>query len=1147
MKSTIMNRRGRWLAGTAICALVAGVSNAQEVVETTTMPAEAEDSAAVQDTVVIVGSRLAAKTAEEFKRNADTTVDSITATDIGVFPDRSIAEALQRVPGVSVVRTADPTDVTHYTSEPSGVVVRGLTQTRSEFNGRDVFSANSGYGLNYEDVSPALVSRVDTFKNQTAEMIEGGIAGTINIVTSVPFDSAGEVRTLSIAANYGDISKRTSPEISGVYSNRWDTDIGELGFLISGTHSDLTTTSRGAVQGRTVIFEPNTYADASGALIDQELYIPSGIFYTETEYDRVRDGISLAGQWESPDNRWLATAQYNRTSYENTWKERLQENYWKFIEQGTPHTTTFSDPTFIMPPEAAGGAAAGDAFGFQSNGLFGMGTIAQSFGGAGDWGYGGIDWSTDPITYLAGSTDNLGVLGNGQPLYEPCLNVEPLHTGACPRGVEVLTKTRYSNEERTIDDLSFNLKWDASDDLRFNFDYQHVEAKTDLYDVVVGFRTYADVALDLTSGLPELTWLAPSYQNFEGTIDTAFYNPNNYNPNNVMDHITDSEGTLDAFRADLAYDVDSTPWIEGLSAGVRFASRSQDHKWSKYNWDTVSGWNSPNPADSFQLTSGATYNDDGSLRFPGYEQGYWEAVNFGQDILGGGLVGNSPLLFMNFDYLSDRDWLVDNFSEAGQTATGASDIGAYWDAICNRPEELEGSCFTAGEIVDVSEDTQSAYAMLKIGGDDAKVGNWPVVGNVGVRYVELEVESTGSYNFAETFSGSEVACSLPIDATTGVVDLTDLTTLGLPEQWTCLAANSLDDQAFANGLSNASTINTTHSYVLPSLNLRFEVADDTFIRFAASKAISKPDIGLLKNYSVIRRSLNGGGGFNAVAGNASVNLDTAGNPESLAYTYYANNTNPALAPIEATQFDLSFERYFEDVGSFTGVIFYKDLDNYIQNGSFEATIQNNGVERTVVTSIPVNGDGASIQGFELAYRGYFDELPAPFDGLGLEANYTYVENDGVTNANLKSDSAQSGDAGDVSVAYSSLSGMINPGRLENLSDHTVNIVGVYEKGKLGARLAYNWRSEYLISVNDCCVGFPVWGEAEGFLDASVRYALTDNIEVSLQASNLLEERAETRAQVRGPTDIDPDQASVFLPASTFEYDRRFQLGLRAKF
>ena len=81
----------------------------------------------------------ALQSAQEIKRSADTVVDSITATDIGAFPDKSVAEALQRVPGVTVNRFAATGDTAHFSAEPSGVIVRGLPQVRSEFNGRDSF------------------------------------------------------------------------------------------------------------------------------------------------------------------------------------------------------------------------------------------------------------------------------------------------------------------------------------------------------------------------------------------------------------------------------------------------------------------------------------------------------------------------------------------------------------------------------------------------------------------------------------------------------------------------------------------------------------------------------------------------------------------------------------------------------------------------------------------------------------------------------------------------------------------------------------------------------------------------------------------------------------------------------------------------
>ena len=198
----------------------AGVSVVALVMATTGLLAQAafaQDTAGAEDEqtdVVVVGTRKALKTAQDIKKNSDTVVDSITATDIGAFPDKSVAEALQRVPGVSVIRSAAKDDVMHYSAEPSGVIIRGLPQVRSEFNGRDTFSATSGYGLSWSDVPPEMMAGVDTYKNMTAEMIEGGIAGSVNLRTRTPFDSKGRVLAASAEANYGNLSESITPSLS---------------------------------------------------------------------------------------------------------------------------------------------------------------------------------------------------------------------------------------------------------------------------------------------------------------------------------------------------------------------------------------------------------------------------------------------------------------------------------------------------------------------------------------------------------------------------------------------------------------------------------------------------------------------------------------------------------------------------------------------------------------------------------------------------------------------------------------------------------------------------------------------------------------------------------------------------------------------
>ena len=130
--------------------------------------------------IIVTGIRQSLRSAQNIKRNSDTVEDVITATDIGALPDRSVTEALQRVPGVAINRFAAPSDPDHFSVEGSGVVVRGLTFTRSEFNGRDTFSTGVyGQAINFQDVPAELLGSVEVFKETTADRIEGGLSGTV--------------------------------------------------------------------------------------------------------------------------------------------------------------------------------------------------------------------------------------------------------------------------------------------------------------------------------------------------------------------------------------------------------------------------------------------------------------------------------------------------------------------------------------------------------------------------------------------------------------------------------------------------------------------------------------------------------------------------------------------------------------------------------------------------------------------------------------------------------------------------------------------------------------------------------------------------------------------------------------------------------
>jgi outer membrane receptor protein involved in Fe transport len=98
---------------------------------------------------------------------------------------------------------------------------------------------------------------------------------------------------------------------------------------------------------------------------------------------------------------------------------------------------------------------------------------------------------------------------------------------------------------------------------------------------------------------------------------------------------------------------------------------------------------------------------------------------------------------------------------------------------------------------------------------------------------------------------------------------------------------------------------------------------------------------------------------------------------------------------------------------------------------------------------------------------------------------------------------------------------------------------MYEKGRVSARLAYSWRDEYMVTAIDCCVSYPIWNDAYGALDGSISWDVTDNIQLQLSGSNLLNTETVLRQQVSNYED-----GGLTLPNAWFQNDRRFTLSFR---
>ncbi|WP_343729895.1 TonB-dependent receptor [Duganella sp.] len=327
-------------------------------------------------TVTVVGQRAALESAQKIKQNADEIVDSVVADDIGKLPDKSVTEVLQRIVGVTIDRTMNRVDpqqgvgdgIQHFAAEGTGVSIRGLSYVRSELNGRDSFSANGGRSLSFEDVPPELMAGVDVYKNPSAEQVEGGIGGLVNLRTALPFDFKGRKGALSVEAARSDLRGKTSPSFSGMLSDRWDTGLGQFGALIDVAHSRINTRSDGISVGPYIPRNNIVVGDTSG----KTRWAPGGMGFTTNNFARDRDGLYGALQWKKD------TLSSSLTYFRSKYKINTTEN--SFFQGGQASVTTL-DPGATFDDQ---GALLTGVLRDPSEGGVNVGTAARATGRTAD-------------------------------------------------------------------------------------------------------------------------------------------------------------------------------------------------------------------------------------------------------------------------------------------------------------------------------------------------------------------------------------------------------------------------------------------------------------------------------------------------------------------------------------------------------------------------------------------------------------------------------------------------------------------------------------------------------------------------------------------------------------------------------------------
>jgi TonB-dependent receptor len=148
--------------------------------------------------VVVTGYAKSIATAIEMKRNADTIVQAISAEDIGGLPDKSIAESLSRLPGITVTRSS---------GQAGTIQVRGMGEgfVFSTLNGREQVSPNGTRAMEFSQFPSELINSVEVYMSPKASLIEGGVAGTVELKTVNPLKMKEERKfSLGVRGNYND-------------------------------------------------------------------------------------------------------------------------------------------------------------------------------------------------------------------------------------------------------------------------------------------------------------------------------------------------------------------------------------------------------------------------------------------------------------------------------------------------------------------------------------------------------------------------------------------------------------------------------------------------------------------------------------------------------------------------------------------------------------------------------------------------------------------------------------------------------------------------------------------------------------------------------------------------------------------------------
>ena len=346
------------------------------------VPAAARDEQAGDPEIVVTGYRRSIEESVKQKRQANAFVDVVTAEDIGKFPDKNVADALQRVPGVVITRDG---------GEGSRVSIRGLQPglTQTLLNGNFLAGADSGdpqRSFNFVMLPSNFIASTEVYKSSEARLEEGGIGGTIILNTRRPFDVPSGSGFVSAESTYSDNSEKLEPQLGAQYS--WKNEAETIGLLVGGVYQKRNNREMRSTAGAWrwwsdrdasgKVITPATDVNGNPVANDAAVsywtgggqsttdgthysgyWAPQSVRTEVVDQDRERYGIQATAQFRPVDNLTL-TANYFRFEYSSDFVMNQltipEWGYGKFFSGATfnKNGTVMQSADFTVPTAGTG-------------------------------------------------------------------------------------------------------------------------------------------------------------------------------------------------------------------------------------------------------------------------------------------------------------------------------------------------------------------------------------------------------------------------------------------------------------------------------------------------------------------------------------------------------------------------------------------------------------------------------------------------------------------------------------------------------------------------------------------------------------------------------------------------------------------------